>query len=440
MSRIRPLSYKGISYKYRPYVINAEEFITLEEIAQRAEELIELIALCEVYDMHEPQLEAMRAELESLENQKQQIITMPVLERQRRNHSKHLFKSVDEAMTICDGRLDHFTFAFKFKPEQVRELASKLFPNGFRTLQHGSLLSEEAMLILLCAYRCAHGDSFQALGRFMDRNHVNLGRHIAHMTKYLDDVYCWRLFDPRMLPHHAQYVDPQHPGLVPEWMAAYPRTFASKLPDVAYPPSFQHVMGAYDGHRIDIARCVVGPLEEASYSGYSKSHNILVLPVIVPNGRITTLVGPFTGHNNDLVGCTGQLRNVLIAIGGKLLCDSIFPQRDFLAPLPKEAQQQAQNIASVQVAGMSSLRMPVEWAIGDAQRSFPLVFTPSRQKLLETDIAARLRVTYFLQNLHTILYGSETSKYFRVRQHDGIDEHLALAQIDIGPRHAEAGD
>jgi hypothetical protein len=60
----------------------------------------------------------------------------------------------------------------------------------------------------------------------------------------------------------------------------------------------------------------------------------------------------------------------------------------------------------------SAIRVPVEWSFGKIDALFPFIETVKKMKLNEREIGVYMVVAALLTNIHTCLYGSQTSLYF----------------------------
>jgi len=418
----RPLRQNRTSHKRRAYTLSNEAHLRLESINEEGTCIAELLAVCQAMGVVLPATLVDR--FAELENQRQELIMIPKLTRLPRSTRLHKHTSVAESMAILRNQRHEFIGFFKFPPEQVTQLSQLIFPAGFSSPEHGLLASEEAMLLLLAFYRNTHAN-ISALGHFLDRDRCNLSRHVAGMTQQLAERY-GKLFDIRGLRRHARYVDANNRGLVPSWVAAIQSLHQAKFQTIAMHDYFNGVCLIMDGLRQDMCRCSFGELESATYSGYTKTHCALWGVLLAPHGVVIALIGPFTGRHNDLVFCTPEVQAQVRAIEGKVLCDGIFHHRDWLVPLPSDADKENMHMVSNQVSSMSAMRMPVEWTIGEAQASFPHAFVSRRNKILQSDIAGKLRVSFLLNNLHTILNGNNTSKYFGQHQPFSPEQYLHL--------------
>ena len=422
MLEARPLAQNRTSHKRRAFALSNADQLRIEILVEEHREVAELIGACAGYDVEYPVI--LSAYLEDLENRRNELLLVPKIKRLPRSTRVHKHTSVAESMGIFREQRHAFLNFFKFQPEQVTLLAALLFPEGYSSPEHGRLQSEEATLLLLATYRHRHAN-LSTLGNFLDRDPYNLSRHVLGMTRQLNSQY-GKLFDIRGLRRHTRYVDANNRGLVPSWVAAIQGLHAAKFPTIPMHNYFNGVCLIMDGLRQDLCRCTYGDLESNTYSGYTKTHCVVWGVLLAPSGVVVALIGPFSGRNNDLRFCTPELKSQVRAIGGRVLCDGIFQPRDWLVPLPSDHNKENLNIATNQVSSMSAMHMPVEWTIGEAQASFPYAFESKRNKILESEIVGRLRVTFLLSNLHTIYNGNNTAKYFGQQQPFTPEQYLHL--------------
>jgi len=427
VGKTRATPRKNLSRKYRPHALSNDEYLQLEEVIFLGKILVEVIAHGKSTDTVVPN--ELLAWLDELEQKRRQLLTMPKLTRLPRNTRVPQYTSVMGALGQMLGRLADFENMFLFSPNQCLTLAPLLFPNGFQSPGHGRLGSEEALLVLLATLR-DRNSNFVTLGQTLGRDPDNLSRHVKNMIAHLDQRY-GRLFDVSMLKIHA---DTDANGVarnVPIWQGAIERLFHAKFPNIDMHEYFKGVCLIMDGMRYDVARCSFAPIQEVTYSGYTGKHDTVCGVIIAPDGMVLALIGPYPGRHNDHVFCTPELQSAVRAIRAKILADGLFAVRDWLRPLPGVNEMQNYGLAGNQVAAASSMRLPVEWTIGHAKSSFPFAFVGKRNKILQTDVNARLRVSFLLRNLHTLMNGNNTSKYFAVRQTLSLNEYLARATMPV---------
>ncbi len=325
--------------------------------------------------------------LDRLDDARRDLLAMPHFCRLPRNTRSHKFTSVEAALHELHYQVHEFQDIFKFSPSQVKVLGTLLLPDGFETPGHGRLGTEEAMLMLLAALRHRYRNK-NALGRTLDRDPDNLWRHVNRMVDMLDEKFR-SLFDVRMLPIHAH-------GHLESWKSAVKTLFSQKFPAMQFPQYLDGVCFILDGMRQDLTRSGFFGVEESTYSAYTGQNDLVWGVLLSAQGMIVALIGPFTGRHNDITFITPVLAEKVLQIGGKVLADSIFPKRDWLVPLPTRADQENMGIADNQVAASSALRMPVEWEIGAVQSAFPLPFDGALNKVLQSNVTARMRVSFLL--------------------------------------------
>ena len=422
-SRLTPR--KALSRIYRPHALSNDEHLYLEELTLLGKVLAEVIGRARGSNI--PVQPELLQWLASIDAERQQLAYLPKIERMPRNTRVHRFKTVVEALGLHLGRRDGFENMFLFSPEQVIRIAALLFPNGFESPKHGRLGSEEAMLMLLAAFRDRHRN-FAALAFTLCRDPDNLSRHIKNMIADIDRKYS-ALLDTACLKIHAEVDINNVARKVPIWRSAMEKLFETKFPGINRHEFFDGICLVMDGLRYDVTRCSFSAIEESTYSGYSRTHDLVWGVLIAPDGLVLALIGPYSGRHNDHVFITQELEKAVTEIQAKVLADGIFAVRDWLRPLPCARDKENYEFAENQVAAYSALRMPIEWTIGNTKASFPFAFVGARNKVLQTDITARLRVSFLLRNLYTLMNGSGTSKYFSLRQTTTPEEYLARASV-----------
>lgn len=105
-------------------------------------------------------------------------------------------------------------------------------------------------------------------------------------------------------------------------------------------------------------------------------------------------------------------------LGERLLCvygDAAYPRSDrLLKPYlgPTTEQQRAFN------RWYSVLRVVVEWSLGKIVALWPIVNFKPKMKILLSRITPMVEAAAFFTNCHTLLYGSQVSQYFGVRDEE----------------------
>ena len=150
------------------------------------------------------------------------------------------------------------------------------------------------------------------------------------------------------------------------------------------------------------------------YNGHMRKrvHSLKFQSVVIPNGLIANLSGPYEGkkHDSGMSGLLANLENYsyspkdLLCIYGDLRPHLQGPFKD----LQLTPEQRDFNKA------MSATRVSVEWVFGDIINFFTFLDFKKNLKLHLSAVGKMYIVCSLLTNAHTILYGSVTSQYFNV--------------------------
>ena len=153
------------------------------------------------------------------------------------------------------------------------------------------------------------------------------------------------------------------------------------------------------------------------YNGHKRVHALKFQSVVVPNGMIANLAGPFEGrkHDSTMLYESGLLQDLaqVAWCNGQPLClygDPAYPLRVHL-----QAPYRTANVTPDQQAfnkAMSEQRVSVEWLFGLLSNYFKFIDFKKMQKLGLSPIGKVYIVCALLQNAHTSLYGNMVSDYF----------------------------
>nr|XP_047145960.1 uncharacterized protein LOC124818887 [Hydra vulgaris] len=153
------------------------------------------------------------------------------------------------------------------------------------------------------------------------------------------------------------------------------------------------------------------------YNGHKRVHALKFQSIVVPNGMIANLAGPFEGKKHDsTMLCESGLLQQLQQFAwhdGRPLClygDPAYPIGVHLL-----APYRSLNITPDQHAfnkAMSAHRVSVEWVFGLMTNYFKFIDFKQSQKLGSSPIGKVYIVCSLIQNAHTCLYGNIVSDYF----------------------------
>ena len=167
--------------------------------------------------------------------------------------------------------------------------------------------------------------------------------------------------------------------------------------------------------------CRPGKHQRILYNGHKRVHSIKFQSVVIPNGLIANLSGPYEGKKHDSgmlreSGLLTSLENCSFSPEGNAMCiygDPAYPHRlhlqaPFRAAIRLTEEQTEFNRA------MSAVRVSVEWVFGDIVNFFKFLDFKKNLKIHLSAVGKMYIVCALLTNAHTCLYGSLTSKYFNL--------------------------
>ena len=158
-------------------------------------------------------------------------------------------------------------------------------------------------------------------------------------------------------------------------------------------------------------------LQRVLYNGHKRVHAIKFQNVVIPNGLIANLAGPYEGRRHDctILQESGLLQNLrrVAHHDGQPLClygDPAYPLNVHLqAPSPTRGithEMKAYNKA------MSAVRVSVEWMFGNITKYFSFIDFKRHMKVNLSAVAKMYLVFALLVNARTCLYGNIVSKTF----------------------------
>jgi hypothetical protein len=157
-----------------------------------------------------------------------------------------------------------------------------------------------------------------------------------------------------------------------------------------------------------------------AYSGYKKKHGIKFQGLVIPDGLVSSLVGPFIGEVNDnrMVAESrfqAQLRSIfkneeeLYLYGDQ----AYFQFYGILSPYPggasASAAEQAFNLR------ISRIRIAVENAFGLIQVLWSRNAHSKRLKIGQQAVGSHYKMAILFTNIYTCIRGNQISGRFLVR-------------------------
>ncbi|XP_028415379.1 uncharacterized protein LOC114538401 [Dendronephthya gigantea] len=179
--------------------------------------------------------------------------------------------------------------------------------------------------------------------------------------------------------------------------------------------------------------CRPGKHQRDVYNGHKRVHSIKFQSIVIPNGLIANLSGPWEGRKHDAgmlaeSGLMRDLERIAYSPTGETLCiygDPAYPLRVYLQAPFRDAnltdEMKAYNKA------MNSVRVSVEWLFGEIVKYFRCTDFKRGLQLRLSPIGKIYIVCAILQNAHACLYGNIVSEYFQL-QPPTLEEYLQLQE------------
>lgn len=255
----------------------------------------------------------------------------------------------------------------------------------------------EGLCILLkrLAYPCRYTDMATRFGR-------NPTEMCLIYNTVLDNIYDI---------HHHRLESWDQPFLLPEQLHSYALAIHNRGAPL------QNCFGFVDGTVRPIPKPKYN--QRVMYNGHKRVHSIKFQSIVVPNGLIVNLAGPFEGkrHDSTMLYESGVLPNLrrVAFYNNQPLClygDPAYPLGVHLQGPFKERQRtpemQAYNKA------MSEVRVSVEWMFGNITKYFSFVDFKRQMKVNLSPVGKMYFVSALLENAHTCLYGNIVSQAFQL--------------------------
>jgi hypothetical protein len=231
-----------------------------------------------------------------------------------------------------------------------------------------------------------------------------------------------------MLQHVYQTFKPLMQNSIQLWVDRFEAFAVAVRSKSGAPAHFADIICFVDGtirpisrptFRADEADPDVRNIQEEVYSGHKRVHCLKWQGVVMPNGIISDLNGPFSGRRHDSYLMTesqlnGRLANAQAgnasqykAFGDKAYAILSHVSRGWQG-VGLTARQQADN------KHMSACRIAIEWAFGNVLNLWAFVDYKKNQKLFQQPVAKLYLCAALLTNFHTCLYGSQVAEHFNV--------------------------
>lgn len=177
-----------------------------------------------------------------------------------------------------------------------------------------------------------------------------------------------------------------------------------------------------DGTVIGICRPVEE--QESMYNGHHRFHAVKFQSLIAPSGIIIHWAGPWRGPRHD--SFIFNHSNLALLLESRLN----FPDRKFyvyadkgygyLENLHTPNRNAAGELENIE---MARVRIAVEWGFSKLYSNFAFIDYKKNLKIYKQNIGVMINAAAILINVHTCLYGSEVSSYFKQKP-PKIEEYL----------------
>lgn len=164
------------------------------------------------------------------------------------------------------------------------------------------------------------------------------------------------------------------------------------------------------------------------YTRYKRCHALKFQSVVVPEGFIAHLKGPYPGARHDArvlqeSGLIAEIQELIPNGDYKMYGDCAYPwspwiEKGFLQADPNSPEAAFNN-------DMSSARVAVEWGFSGLLNQWTFLNFTNSMKVFLFPVGQYFVNAAFLQNLRTCYYGNLINDYFALKPMT-IDEYLAL--------------
>ncbi len=286
----------------------------------------------------------------------------------------------------------------RFRKDHIANLLICLgIPEKVVCSQRTSCSGLEGLCILLkrLAYPCRYTDMVSRFGR----NPTEICLIFNEMLSLVFNT------------HHHRLESLEQPFLSPENLSRYANSIHT------HGAPLQNCFGFMDGTVRKIARPKTN--QRTMYNGYKRVHAMKFQSVVVPDGLIANLSGPYEGkrHDSTMLYQSGllPLLEQHAVHNGTPLClygDPAYPLGVHLQG-PFKDRQLTPGMELFNKS-MSSVRVSVEWMFGSICNYFALIDMKKQQKINLSAIGKIYVVSALLQNAHTCLYGNIVSEFFEL--------------------------
>ncbi|KIJ31352.1 hypothetical protein M422DRAFT_149489 [Sphaerobolus stellatus SS14] len=294
-------------------------------------------------------------------------------------------------------------WAFRFTQHEIRDLLDALkIPNPFITRSGSRFTDVEALCLLLARLRMAE-DQFSLSTKY-DRCQAGISEITNELSVWIEKKW-------------GHLLDWDEHGLMhPDRLREYADAF--------------NEYGVPCRSLVALIDCTIRPtcrpvrFQELAYTGYKKCHGLKFQALVIPNGLIAVLHGPFRAPQNDMgVYAESMLAQTMLekAIQPRSLPTDPPERRyfqiyrdaaygvsptmlsPFLSPGELTAAQKAWNLA------MGKVRISVEHGFGLVAQQFPFINCVWKQKIWGTRCGTFYKVATLLTNAKACLRPNQTA-------------------------------
>ncbi len=180
------------------------------------------------------------------------------------------------------------------------------------------------------------------------------------------------------------------------------------------PISFQSISLLMDGSRFNVKRPQNKEYQKRLYSGYTKTHNFILLGILAPNGIYLAVSPLVVGSTNDAAAVLefDIPRYLSDELDATCVCDSLFKFEDRVVSL-RDALCDLNIIDDEQMKQLRSIRTSMEHSFSAVKESFPYIHQ-GVLKLEATAPALIIKTAFLLHNIRTCMRGNNISHRFKL--------------------------
>ena len=212
--------------------------------------------------------------------------------------------------------------------------------------------------------------------------------------------------------HHQRIETWNQPHLQPHILQQYADSIHARGAPL------DNCFGFIDGTLCKINRPKID--QRVVYNGHKRIHALKFQSLVLPNGIIDNLRGPYEGrrHDSTMLFQTGLLQQLMVHAhyNANPLC--IYGDPAYPLTIHLQSPFRGVNLTANQKAynkAMSEWRVSVEWLFGNIKNFFRFIDYHKMLKIGLSAVGKFFLVSGLLQNAHTCLYGNLVSEYFNMQ-------------------------